>query len=79
MTECESELGLCVIDEHIDTYPHLLEEGKAFCEAFREQVSGEPRDCDKELEECLEKADGNEIAVATCETNNIECELESAR
>ena len=79
MTECESELALCVIEEHIDTYPHLLEEGKAFCEAFREQVSGEPRDCDEELEECLEIADGNEIAVAACETNNIECELESAR
>ena len=79
MTECESELFLCLIDEHIDTYPHLLEEGKAFCEAFREQVPEEPRDCDEELEECLEIADDNKIAVATCETNYVECELESAR
>ena len=79
MTECESEIALCIIDEHIDTYPHFLEEGKAFCEAFREQVPEEPRDCDEELKECLEIADDNEIAVATCETNYEECELESAR
>ena len=79
ITECQSEGVLCMINEHIETYSDLLEEGKAFCEAFREQAPEEPRDCDEELKECLEKADGNEIAVATCKTNNIECELESAR
>ena len=79
ITECQSELFLCLIDKHIDTYPHLLEEGKAFCEAFREQAPEEPRDCDEELEECLEIADGNKIAVATCDTVFMECELESAR
>ena len=79
ITECQSELLLCLIDEHIDTYPNLLEEGKAYCEAFREQTPEEPRDCDKELEECLEIADGNEIAVATCDTVFMDCELESAR
>ena len=79
LNECESEIALCVIDEHIDTYPKLLEEGKAFCELFREQFSGVPGDCDEELVECLEKAEDNDIAVAACETNKIECELESAR
>ena len=79
ITECQNEYVLCLIDEHIDTYPHLLEEGKAYCEAFWEQTPEEPRDCDEELEVCLEIADGNEIAVATCDTVFMECELESAR
>ena len=79
ITECQSEGILCMINEHIETYSDLLEEGKAFCEAFREQVPEEPGDCDEELEECLEIADGNEIAVATCDTVFMECELESAR
>ena len=79
MTECEYEYFLCAIDEHIDTYPHLLEEGKDFCKEFREQALEEPRDCDEELEECLEIADGNEIAVAACDTDFMDCKLESAR
>ena len=79
MTLCQNELFLCVIDEHIESYPDLLEEGKAFCKTFREQVPKEPRDCDAEIEECLKSANDNEIAVAACETNKIECELESAR
>ena len=79
ISECQYEYFLCMINEHIETYPDLLEEGKALCEAFREQAPEEPRDCDEELEECLEIADGNEIAVATCDTVFMECELESAR
>ena len=79
MTECQSEGLLCIINEHIETYSNLLEEGKAFCRVFSEQVPKEARDCDEELKECLDGAEDNEIAVAACKTNNLECGLESAR
>ena len=74
ITECQNEFFLCLIDERIDTYPHLLEEGKALCESLREQLSGEPRDCDEEWEDCLERTDD----IAACRTAHMECELESA-
>ena len=79
LAECQTHFLLCLIDEHIENYPDMMEEGKAFCEEFREQVPKEPRDCNEELKECLEIAEDNEIAVAACDTNKIECELESAR
>ena len=63
----------------METYSDLVEEGKAFCKLFWEQVPEEPRDCDEEYEECLEIAEDNEIAITACETNQFECELESAR
>ena len=79
ITECQYEGLLCIIGEHIDTYPQLLEEGKVICESVREQVPEEPRDCDDELKECLDKAEDNDIAVTACETNFVECKLESAK
>ena len=75
ITECQNEFFLCLIDKHIDNYPHLLEEGKALCESFREQAPEESRHCDEELEECLERTND----IAACETAHLECELESAR
>ena len=79
ITECQYGAFLCIINRHIVTWPSYLEEGKALCESFRERVPEEPRDCDEELEECLKISDDNEIAVTACETNYVECELESAR
>ena len=79
MTECLSDMYSCLLTEHIENYPDLLEEGRTFCKRFRKFEANIPKEpCEPMKEKCLKAAEGNVIGVAECDTAYQNCKLEEA-